>query len=101
MIQSLVLVTDNIERELDFVSNSDQTMHRRSRLDFVIRSIDRKLAARSQIVSSQSHPRRNHNPARHAVQSEIAAYLQLVLAVAERLSFHIGALENDLGILGR
>ena len=31
----------------------------------------------------------------HSVQSEIAADLQVVLAVAERLSFDVGALERD------
>src|SRR5438045_2634416 len=76
-------------------------MHRRSSFDLVIRSIDGKLTARSEVVPGQSYLRRNYNSMCHSVQSEIAADLQVVLAVAERLSFDVGALEYDLRVLRR
>ena len=72
IVQRLIPVTDNVECELYLVSNSNQTMDSRGCFDLVVRSIDRKLATRSEIVARQSNLRRNFNVTRHAVQRQIA-----------------------------
>lgn len=68
-------MTNYIECELYLVSNPNQTMHSRSSFDLVVRSIDGKLAVRSEIICCQSCLRRDYNAPRYAEQSEIAAYL--------------------------
>src|SRR5437588_746084 len=69
--------------------------------DFIVAAVNRELAARPQVISTQRHRRRNYNVPGHAVQRQVAAELRFVLPAGAQLSGDISAVEDDLRVLGR
>src|SRR5437773_7258208 len=78
-------MSDDIERELHFVAYPNQAVHRRSRFHLKITPVDVEFSLRPQVVSRNGHLRRNRNWPRHAMQSQFATNLQIVLAIADAL----------------
>src|SRR5436305_15066170 len=92
-------MSDDIERELHFVAYPNQAVHRRSRFHLKITPVDFEFSLRPQVVSRNGHLCRNRNWPRHAMPSQFAPNLPIVLVIADAFPANIRALKTNVGIV--